>query len=202
MSSLADFPSRDPVFSGPSHAPGKTRKLPVLNSSVPASSSPLMRDPMDSTPSASAAATSAAPPPVHSSSDPDRPGATTTTSANGSADVANMNNHAPSNQAIGAAAAAQQPKVVQTAFIHKLYKSVPPLVQIFTPLSLSLSLSLSLAVSLSLLCADDQLLTIQKYARRSHNPTFDLVVQHERQFRHVSHLRILQSPRVRWPARP
>ncbi|PLN81207.1 flocculation suppression protein [Aspergillus taichungensis] len=121
MSSLADFPSRDPVLSGPSHAPGKTRKLPVLNSSVPASSSPLMRDPMDSTPSASAAAaTSAAPPPVHSS-DPDRPGATTTTSANGSADVANMNNHAPSNQAIGAAAAAQQPKVVQTAFIHKLY---------------------------------------------------------------------------------
>jgi hypothetical protein len=29
------------------------------------------------------------------------------------------------NPAIGAAAAAQQPKVVQTAFIHKLYKYVP-----------------------------------------------------------------------------
>lgn len=30
-----------------------------------------------------------------------------------------------SGQLVGAAAAAQQPKVVQTAFIHKLYKSVP-----------------------------------------------------------------------------
>ena len=29
-----------------------------------------------------------------------------------------------SGQLVGAAAAAQQPKVVQTAFIHKLYKSV------------------------------------------------------------------------------
>lgn len=29
-----------------------------------------------------------------------------------------------SNQPVGAAAAAQQPKIVQTAFIHKLYKSV------------------------------------------------------------------------------
>lgn len=29
-----------------------------------------------------------------------------------------------SSQLVGAAAAAQQPKVVQTAFIHKLYKSV------------------------------------------------------------------------------
>lgn len=29
-----------------------------------------------------------------------------------------------SGQSIGSAAAAQQPKVVQTAFIHKLYKSV------------------------------------------------------------------------------
>jgi hypothetical protein len=31
-----------------------------------------------------------------------------------------------SGQLVGAAAAAQQPKVVQTAFIHKLYKSVSP----------------------------------------------------------------------------
>lgn len=35
----------------------------------------------------------------------------------------NNNSNGP-NQAIGAAAAAQQPKVVQTAFIHKLYKYV------------------------------------------------------------------------------
>jgi hypothetical protein len=31
-----------------------------------------------------------------------------------------------SSQPVGAAAAAQQPKVVQTAFIHKLYKLVIP----------------------------------------------------------------------------
>ena len=30
--------------------------------------------------------------------------------------------HASQSQPVGAAAAAQQPKVVQTAFIHKLYK--------------------------------------------------------------------------------
>lgn len=38
-------------------------------------------------------------------------------------DVGNNSLNAP-NPAIGAAAAAQQPKVVQTAFIHKLYKYV------------------------------------------------------------------------------
>lgn len=38
---------------------------------------------------------------------------------NGS-EAGNTNN--PPNAAVGAAAAAQQPKVVQTAFIHKLYK--------------------------------------------------------------------------------
>lgn len=32
--------------------------------------------------------------------------------------------NAAQSQPVGAAAAAQQPKVVQTAFIHKLYKSV------------------------------------------------------------------------------
>lgn len=42
---------------------------------------------------------------------------------NGSSETGNSNSAAP-NQTIGAAAAAQQPKVVQTAFIHKLYKYV------------------------------------------------------------------------------
>jgi hypothetical protein len=37
--------------------------------------------------------------------------------------VPNTDRHGPP-PAVGAAAAAQQPKVVQTAFIHKLYKSV------------------------------------------------------------------------------
>jgi hypothetical protein len=54
-------------------------------------------------------------PPVLSSPVGDRNG------TNGDADSATNGNAAT---AIGAAAAAQQPKVVQTAFIHKLYKSV------------------------------------------------------------------------------
>lgn len=44
-----------------------------------------------------------------------------------------QNGHSGSSgQLVGAAAAAQQPKVVQTAFIHKLYKSVsaPPFAEI------------------------------------------------------------------------
>jgi hypothetical protein len=61
-------------------------------------------------------------PPAHSSPDSDRAGANIANS-NGSVETGNMNNTL-SNQAIGAAAAAQQPKVVQTAFIHKLYKYV------------------------------------------------------------------------------
>jgi hypothetical protein len=42
------------------------------------------------------------------------------------AEQSGQNGHnGSSGQLVGAAAAAQQPKVVQTAFIHKLYKSVP-----------------------------------------------------------------------------
>jgi hypothetical protein len=61
-------------------------------------------------------------PPVHSSPDIDQ-GNATTNAGSGSAESVNMNN---SNSGFGlgaaAAAATQQPKVVQTAFIHKLYK--------------------------------------------------------------------------------
>ncbi|THC95760.1 hypothetical protein EYZ11_004757 [Aspergillus tanneri] len=121
MSSLADPPSRNTGISGVTDAPGKTRKLPVLSSSVPSSSAPSTSDPMDVSPPTSAAATGAAAP-IHSSPDSDRAGANNTAASNGSAETGNLNNHATPNQAIGAAAAAQQPKVVQTAFIHKLYK--------------------------------------------------------------------------------
>lgn len=70
-------------------------------------------EPMEVTPPAS---TASAQPPAHSSPDSDR------ANTNGSSEPAAIpNNNAP-NQAVGAAAAAQQPKVVQTAFIHKLYK--------------------------------------------------------------------------------
>jgi hypothetical protein len=60
-------------------------------------------------------------PPVLSSPVGDRNGTSQTT--NGDSDVPSATNGA-STPAVGAAAAAQQPKVVQTAFIHKLYKWV------------------------------------------------------------------------------
>ncbi|KAJ6084413.1 hypothetical protein N7486_011213 [Penicillium sp. IBT 16267x] len=97
MSGLADPPSRNTF--GPANAPGKTRNIPVLSSS--AHHSPVA---MEITPPSSAAAGV----PVHGL-DGDR-------GANGS-----EGNTSNPNPAVGAAAAAQQPKVVQTAFIHKLY---------------------------------------------------------------------------------
>ncbi len=76
---------------------------------------------MEVTPPPSTATTGAVRP-VHSTPDNDRTGANSVTASNGSPEAGNSNNHATQGQAIGAAAAAQQPKVVQTAFIHKLYK--------------------------------------------------------------------------------
>lgn len=79
-----------------------------------------MGDPMEVTTPASTAAAGAGSS-VSNSSDPNRAGANTITTSNGSNETGHAHNHAAPNQAIGAAAAAQQPKVVQTAFIHKLY---------------------------------------------------------------------------------
>lgn len=107
MSSLAEPPSSRATFAaGPADGPGKTRNLPVLSHS--AQHSPAA---MEITPPSSAAGGI----PIHSSPESDRTGA----NSNG-AEVGLTSN--PQNSAVGAAAAAQQPKVVQTAFIHKLYK--------------------------------------------------------------------------------
>lgn len=108
MSGLADPQSSRNAFTGASDVPGQTRNLPVLPSSAQHSTSA-----MEITPPSSVSAGGAL---VHSSPNGDRSGAINT---NGS-EVGNTSN--PPNQAVGAAAAAQQPKVVQTAFIHKLYK--------------------------------------------------------------------------------
>lgn len=59
-------------------------------------------------------------PPVQNCAEGDQGGPNNT---NGSTEAGGINVVA-TNQNIGAAAAAQQPKVVQTAFIHKLYKYV------------------------------------------------------------------------------
>ncbi|KAJ5090450.1 hypothetical protein N7532_009134 [Penicillium argentinense] len=106
MSGVADPPSTRflNTFTGPADAPSKTRNIPVLPSTQHHSA-------MEITPPSPATVGA----PVHSSPDADRTGAVNT---NGS-DVGTPNN--PPNPAVGAAAAAQQPKVVQTAFIHKLY---------------------------------------------------------------------------------
>ncbi|KAL1999514.1 hypothetical protein VTN02DRAFT_4390 [Thermoascus thermophilus] len=111
MSRLADPPSRGP-FSGPGEAPGKPRNISVLSSSVASDNSP--GDPMDTTPPTSAATA----PPAQNTPEGDQAG---TNNTNGSTDTGNSNSSSAPGQAIGAAAAAQQPKVVQTAFIHKLY---------------------------------------------------------------------------------
>lgn len=177
MSGLADPPpSRTPVASDA--PPGKTRQLPVLSSSVPHSARHSMGDPMDVTPASTPATGAGAP--VHSS-DGDRPGANKTLTSNGSGDHSNVNrNHTPPGQAIGAAAAAQQPKVVQTAFIHKLYKYVDRGIP-------SGEFGLIIASS-------------SQYAGGLQHPTSHLVVEHERQFRHVSHLGIFKSAGVRLPS--
>jgi hypothetical protein len=108
MNRVAELPSRSP-FSVPGD---RQRNIPVLNSSVPAADAN-RGDPMDVTTAVPATSVS-----THSDGDSSVP------NANGSSEGANAghaNNSGP-GQSLGAAAAAQQPKVVQTAFIHKLYK--------------------------------------------------------------------------------
>ncbi|KAJ6124980.1 Heat shock factor (HSF)-type DNA-binding [Penicillium samsonianum] len=95
MSRLADSPSTRISFAGVPDAPGRTRNIPVLSSSGQHS--------MDITP-----------PPTGAHGTDDR-----MTGITNGAEAGNPLN--ASNPAVGAAAAAQQPKVVQTAFIHKLY---------------------------------------------------------------------------------
>jgi hypothetical protein len=98
MSRLADPPSTRISFAGVPDAPGRTRNIPVLSSSG--------QHQMDITP-----------PPTGAHGTDDR----MTGITNGAEGNNPLN---ASNAAVGAAAAAQQPKVVQTAFIHKLYKYV------------------------------------------------------------------------------
>ncbi|KAL1963282.1 hypothetical protein VTN77DRAFT_8505 [Rasamsonia byssochlamydoides] len=87
------------------------------------SSDPPHSDPMDITPPTTAVTA----PPAQTSTDGESGGAHNNTNgssgSSGSSEAASANHSSSSgpSQTIGAAAAAQQPKVVQTAFIHKLY---------------------------------------------------------------------------------
>lgn len=92
--------------------PHLAKSIPILPSSAASATSP--GDPMDT----SQNHTPPMGPPVHSSPNGDR------MSEQPGSDPQHQTSNGGSNQPVGAAAAAQQPKVVQTAFIHKLYKSV------------------------------------------------------------------------------
>lgn len=113
MASVAE--ARRSPFSGDPHNPNLHKSIPILPSSSPRLTP--SRDPMDITPTSSAMGP------------PNERNATVSfqlqSQREGNGDSENTSppngNTAP---AVGAAAAAQQPKVVQTAFIHKLYKYV------------------------------------------------------------------------------
>ncbi|KAH8690958.1 HSF-type DNA-binding-domain-containing protein [Talaromyces proteolyticus] len=112
MSRVADLPSRSP-FSTAGDTPSAQRHLPLLNSSLRSSDS-ARDDQMDITPTVSAPV-----PPTPNSHDGD----SAMHIPNGPSDGANASNTSTAGpgHTLGAATAAQQPKVVQTAFIHKLY---------------------------------------------------------------------------------
>ncbi|KAF3037357.1 hypothetical protein E8E12_006276 [Didymella heteroderae] len=118
MASVAE--ARRSPFSG-DHNPNMHRSIPILPSS--GSLAP-PQDRMDITPSS----TSAMGPPSLTAPSTDRQHLTPThqthaqsQAANGDSDNNAQTGNGSAAPAVGAAAAAQQPKVVQTAFIHKLY---------------------------------------------------------------------------------
>jgi len=110
MTSVGE-PLRNGAFDGDRLSTGTTKDLPIMPSSATSSGhSPC--DPMDLSPHAASFhdphASSGSPNSDRHQHTPDKDM------------IANGNGGGP----VGAAAAAQQPKVVQTAFIHKLYRWV------------------------------------------------------------------------------
>ncbi|KAF2871993.1 HSF-type DNA-binding-domain-containing protein [Massariosphaeria phaeospora] len=111
MASAAEM--RRSPFSADPHHQGLHRSIPILPSSSASSTLTPPRDPMD-------IAQSVLPtmgPPALSSPVGERSGLNPTINVDSDPSTTN----GASAPAVGAAAAAQQPKVVQTAFIHKLY---------------------------------------------------------------------------------
>lgn len=110
MASTAEPLRRDP-FAGGSHSftPHLPKELPILPSVSVAEEG----DPMD----VSSSTTTAAMGPPNSSPNGERSGESVPPAQNDQ-NASSNGSSAP----VGAAAAATQPKVVQTAFIHKLYK--------------------------------------------------------------------------------
>ncbi|CAG5144119.1 uncharacterized protein ALTATR162_LOCUS1483 [Alternaria atra] len=109
MASVAE--ARRSPFAADPHNPNLHKSIPILPSSGSTLAPP--RDPMDITPASSTMG-----PPS------DRNGTSSFQSQSqreGNGDSGNTSPNGNAAPAVGAAAAAQQPKVVQTAFIHKLY---------------------------------------------------------------------------------
>jgi len=97
--------------------PGQTtaRTVPILQPPILQTSAPSPGDPMEVTPPASAMMA----PPARTSPDSETNGVHDHIAMG---DQPHSGNLSGPNAAAAAAAGAQQPKVVQTAFIHKLYK--------------------------------------------------------------------------------
>ncbi|EGD89451.2 hypothetical protein H112_03074 [Trichophyton rubrum D6] len=142
MNRMLDPPLRNPFHAPPvSDLTAKSRTIPLLSPSGPAGDSVSPSDPMDMSPSASTSTSMAPPLQNGAEADAANSNANPNVNSNSNANNANVNtnaNHtngaamdsaqsqsASSNPPIGAAAAGQQPKVVQTAFIHKLYRFEP-----------------------------------------------------------------------------
>ncbi|RQM04730.1 hypothetical protein DH86_00004331, partial [Scytalidium sp. 3C] len=115
MELTEDRATRSPFPSEPDSSQGIARTVPIVQpSTVQTAAPPSTGDPMDvSNPASQMMA-----PPTRSSPEPGANGA----HENGSSGEQQTNSSsAGPNAAAAAAAGAQQPKVVQTAFIHKLY---------------------------------------------------------------------------------
>lgn len=109
-----DRAQRSPFLHPADHSQSTARTIPILQTPVLHTPAPSPGDPMETSPS------------ITAMGPPSNPGVES--DANGAHDYMSMGDHhngshlSGPNAAAAAAAGAQQPKVVQTAFIHKLYK--------------------------------------------------------------------------------
>ena len=117
MDSMDERAQRGPFNSNLDPNQTTARTVPILQPPVLQTSAPSPGDPMEVTPPATAMMG----PPSRASPDRETNGIHDQMGI-GMGDSSNTGNMAGPNAAAAAAAGAQQPKVVQTAFIHKLYK--------------------------------------------------------------------------------
>lgn len=115
MDSTDERAQRSPFMSNSDPGQTTARTVPILQPPVIQTSAPSPGDPMEVTPPASAMMA----PPARTSPDSETNGVHDQMVM---VDQPHSGSLAGPNAAAAAAAGAQQPKVVQTAFIHKLYK--------------------------------------------------------------------------------